>query len=303
MLSLAYFHIQTLWLFTFNEYQTIILPWTACGFFGALSGGALTTNESPDFWVIFNRLPLVFLWMWAHTLVFMVSNQRLPQSVVEDGINKTWRPLPSGRVSGVQARRLLLGLVPATMALSRLLGGEQFSALSLLLTWLYNDLEGADDGYIVRNLINALGLICWSAGATLVACGKDSCQLNPMGYQWLRIKTAIIFTTLQVQDLRDQKGDLARGRKTAPIVLGDGVTRWTIAIPVGIWSLICPYLWDLGPYGYTVPAILGGAIIVRVLRWRTVKADHLTWRLWGAWIVSLLVLPLWKDTTVFNQLF
>lgn len=303
MLSLAIFNLRTLWLFTVKEHHTIVLPWTACGLFGALSGGALTTNQSPDFWVIFNRLPLVLLWIWVHVLVFTVANQRLPNSVVEDSINKSWRPLPSGRITGVQARRLLLGLVPVTMALARLLGAGEFSLLSLILTWLYNDLEGADENYIIRNLINTLGLICWSAGTTMVACGKDSCQLNAMGYYWLKIEAAIVFTTLQVQDLRDQKGDQARGRRTAPIVLGDVVTRWTIAIPVGIWSLFCPYLWDLGFYGFIVPAVLGGALSLRVLRWRTVEADQLTWRIWGLWIGSLFILPLWKNPTVLNQLF
>lgn len=303
MLSLAIFHLRTLWLFTVSEHLTIVLPWTAFGLFGALSGGALTTNQSPDFWVIFNRLPLVLFWMWAHILVFTVANQRLPDSVGEDSINKMWRPLPSGRITGVQARRLLLGLVPAMMALTRLLGAGEFSLLSLLLTWLYNDLEGSSESYIIRNLLNALGLTCWSAGTTIVACGKDSCQLNAMGYYWLKIEAAIVFTTLQVQDLRDQKGDRARGRRTAPIILGDVVTRWTIAIPVGMWSLFCPYLWNLGFYGFIVPAVLGGTLSVRVLRWRTVEADKLTWTIWGLWIGSLSILPLWKNPTVLNQLF
>lgn len=240
--------------------------------------------------------------MWWHVLVFTVANQRLHNSVLEDSINKAWRPLPSGRITGVQARRLLLGIVPATFVLTHVLGAEEFSLLSLLLTWLYNDLEGADENYIIRNLINSLGLVCWSAGTTMVACGKNQHQLNAMGYYWLKIEAAIVFTTLQVQDLRDQKGDQARGRRTAPIVLGDDVTRWTIAIPVLFWSLFCPYLWDLGFYCFIVPAALGGALSLRVLRWRTVEADQLTWSIWGLWIGSLFILPLCKNPTVLNQL-
>ncbi|MCJ1464892.1 hypothetical protein MMC07_003507 [Pseudocyphellaria aurata] len=234
--SMTIFHLCTLWLFTVSEHQTIVFPWTAFGLFGALSGWALTTNQTPDFWVIMARLPSALLWMWWHILVFTVANQRLPSSVIEDSINKAWRPLPSGRITGVQARRLLLVIVPATFVLTDFLGAAEFSRLSLLLTWLYNDLEGADENYIIRNLINSLGLVCWSAGTTMVACGKDQHQLNAMGYHWLKIEAAIVFTTLQVQDLRDQKGDRARGRRTAPIALGDVVTRWTIAVPVLCWS-------------------------------------------------------------------
>ena len=300
--SLIIFHLRTLWLFTTSEHETIVYPWTAFGLFGALSGWALTTNQFPDFWAIFGRLPSALLWMWWHILVFTVSNQRLPSSVLEDSINKAWRPLPSGRITGVQARRLLLAIVPATFVLTHFLGAGDFSLMSLLLTWLYNDLEGADDHYVIRNLINALGLVCWSAGTTIVACGKDQHQLNPMGYYWLKIEAAIVFTTLQVQDLRDQEGDQVRGRRTAPIVLGDVTTRWTIAIPVLFWSFFCPFLWDLGIYGFIVPAVLGGCLSFRVLRWRTVEADQLTWKLWGLWIGSLFVLPLCKNPTALAQL-
>lgn len=302
VLSLAIFHLRTLWLFTISEHQTIVYPWTAFGIFGALSGWALTTNQSPDFWAIIARLPSALLWMWWHILVFTVANQRLPNSVLEDSVNKAWRPLPSGRITGVQARRLLLGIVPATFLLTYVLGAGDFSLMSLLLTWLYNDLEGADENYVIRNLINSLGLVCWSAGTTMVACGKDQHQLNAMGYYWLKIEAAIVFTTLQVQDLRDQKGDQARGRRTAPIVLGDVVTRWTIAIPVLFWSLFCPFLWGLGIYGFIVPAVLGGSLSLRVLRWRSVEADQLTWNLWGLWIGSLFILPLCRNPSVLNQL-
>lgn len=301
LFSSTVFHLRTLWLFTVSEHQTIVYPWTAFGLFGALSGFALTTNQSPDFWAITARLPSTLLWMWCHILVFTVANQRLPNSVIEDSINKAWRPLPSGRITSAQARRLLLGIVPATLVLTHFLGGAEFSRWSLLLTWLYNDLEGADENYIIRNLINSMGLVCWSAGTTMVACGKDQYQLNAMGYYWLKIEAAIVFTTLQVQDLRDQIGDQARGRRTAPIALGDVFTRWTIAIPVSFWSLFCPYLWGLGFYGFILPALLGGALSLRVLRWRTVEADNLTWRIWGLWVGSLFVLPLCKNPTVLNQ--
>lgn len=296
------FHLRTLWLFTVSEHQTIVYPWTAFGLFGALSGWALTTNQYPDFWAIIGRLPSALLWMWWHILVFTVANQRLPSSVVEDSINKGWRPLPSGRITVVQARRLLLGLVPATFVLTHFLGAKEFSLLSLLLTWLYNDLGGADENYLIRNLINSVGLVCGSAGTTIVACGKDEHQLNAMGYYWLKVEAAIVFTTLQVQDLRDQKGDQARGRRTAPILLGDVVTRWTISIPVLFWSLFCPYLWDLGFYGFIAPVALGGALSLRVLRWRTVEADQLTWRIWGLWTCSLFILPLCRNPTVLDQL-
>jgi hypothetical protein len=36
---------------------------------------------------------------------------------------------------------------------------------------------------------------------------------------------SVILTTMRVKDLKDQAGDLTRGRKTVPLVLGDEVSR------------------------------------------------------------------------------
>lgn len=70
-----------------------------------------------------------------------------------------------------------------------------------VLTWMYNDLGGADESYIVRNFINALGFVCYSSGATRVACGYGHCFLNDEAYQWLAIIGGIVFSTLQAQDM------------------------------------------------------------------------------------------------------
>jgi len=240
--------------------------------------------------------------MWMNILAFTVANQRLPNSVIEDSVNKAWRPLPSGRITQVQARRLLLAILPVTFFLNMSLGGLEVTLTALVLTWMYNDLGGADENYIIRNLINACGLVSWSAGTTLVACGKGRHTLNTMGYTWLAIEAAIIFTTLHVQDLRDQEGDIARDRKTAPIVWGDAFTRWTIAIPVMSWTFLCPLIWNLGVAGFLVPLIPGGILALRVMFLRTVEADKITWKLWGIWIASLFILPLISNPSVFYSL-
>ena len=69
------------------------------------------------------------------------------------------------------------------------------------LEYMYNDLGGADENFVVRNLINAAGFICYSAGATRVACGHDRHFLNEKAYQWLAIIGGIVFSTLQMQDM------------------------------------------------------------------------------------------------------
>jgi hypothetical protein len=58
------------------------------------------------------------------------------------------------------------------------LGGMTETLAMVGLTWMYNDLEGADENYIVRNIINAFGFVCYSSGATIVAAGYGEYDLN-----------------------------------------------------------------------------------------------------------------------------
>lgn len=104
---------------------------------------------------------------------------------------------------------------------------------------------------------------------------------------------AIILTTVQIQDLEDVDGDKARGRRTGPLVLGDRLCRWTIAILVPIWTLYASFFWGVWDWhlmmGYT---ILGGYVAWRVLNKTEVGHDKVTFRIWNVWLVSLYVLPL-----------
>ncbi len=291
------YHLRTLWLTTCNDLKSIVIPETAFGIFSALSGPVLTTNQAPDLLAILKRLPLVTLWCWANVLIFDLANQRLTGSVLEDSINKPWRPLPSGRITALQAKRLLLAVLPVGFVLTLYIGGMEETVAMMALTWMYNDLGGADESYFVRNLINAFGFMCYSSGATLVASGHGQHTLNREAYHWLAMVGAIVLTTLQMQDMSDQEGDQARGRGTIPLVLGDWAARWSIAIPVSFWSLACPLFWKLHPIAFILPLILGGLVAIRILLLRTVDDDKLTWKLWNVWISCLYLLPLIKYHT------
>ena len=134
-------------------------------------------------------------------LIFDLANQRLPNSIIEDSVNKAWRPIPAGRLSAAQARRLLLGNIPIVFFVTFYIGGMEETVAMFVLTWMYNDLGGADESYVVRNFINCLGFVCYSSGATRVACGYGQFSLNDEAYQWLSIIGGIVFTTLQAQDM------------------------------------------------------------------------------------------------------
>ena len=192
---------HTIWLVTRNDLKSIVFPETAFGICSALSGPMLTSNSSPDAICILKRVPQVILWNWINVLIFDLANQRLPNSIIEDSVNKPWRPIPSGRLSACQARRLLLAILPISVIITFYIGGMEETIVMNTLEYMYNDLGGADENFVVRNLINAAGFICYSAGATRVAYGHDQYSLNDKGYQWLAIIGGIIFSTLQMQDM------------------------------------------------------------------------------------------------------
>lgn len=293
MQSILY-DLHTIWLVTRNDLKSIVFPETAFGICSALSGPVLTSNNSPNAISILKRAPLVVLWTWINVLIFDLANQRLPNSIIEDSINKAWRPIPSGRLSACQARRLLLLVLPIAILVTFYIGGMEETIVMNTLEYMYNDLGGADENFVVRNLINAAGFICYSAGATRVALGHGQWSLNDRAYQWLGIIGGIVFSTLQMQDMADQEGDRARDRGTLPLVLGDWIARWTIAVPVIFWSFACPAFWELDGYGWIMPAILGSMVALRVLSFRNVVSDKTTWYVWNLWITSIYLLPLVK---------
>ena len=275
-----------------------MLPWTAAGIVNALSGPTLTTNEYPHSLTIVSRLPHSLLWMWLNILAFAIANQRSRSSISEDFINKPWRPIPSGRITGFQARNLLLGVVPLILFITACLGAGSTSALALVLNWMYNDLGGSDIHYTVRNLLNALAMIVASTGTTQVAMynhSNNDYKFTATGYQWLIVQAAIVFTTLQIQDLRDQDGDRNRGRNTAPVVIGDNLTRWTIIGPVIFWSIFCPQFWAVNLLGHSFVLVLGGTLSTRVFLFRSTNADQVSWKIWGVWTFIIFMLPLYKQ--------
>ena len=288
-----------MWLFTQSDLKTVVYPETAFGIVSALSGGLLTTCANPNLLVVLGRLPQVLLWIWLHLLVEVLANQRLPDSILEDSINKPWRPMPAQRLSLEEARRLLLWITPLVALSTLYLGGTRESMALIIFTWLYNDLGGADENYIVRNLLNACGLMCFSAGATTVAAGYGSYELNEKAYIWLGIMGGVILSTVHTQDMADMEGDAARGRKTIPLVHGEWIARWSIAIAVTAWSLICPAFWQLSLLSYAPSILVGGVLALRILLFRSVTADKMTWKVWCVWSLILYLLPIFKDHSVF----
>lgn len=284
--------LYTIWLFTLSDMKTFVFPQTVFGILSALAGPLLTTNHTPSLELILKRVPLVLLWTWLNTLVFDLANQRRPESVLEDKLNKAWRPLPAGRISEDQTRRLLFVAIPLTLALIHFcIRATEETAILFCLTWMYNDLGGSDDSFIVRNLVIAVAYTFYGSGALRVACQPPQCELNDNATSWLFIIGCIIFTTMHVQDLKDMAGDRARDRKTAPLVIGETCTRYCIAATILFWSVVCPWYWQTGLGLWAALVSFGLLVASRAVLLRYQAADVTTWKLWSYWLVSVYALP------------
>jgi 1,4-dihydroxy-2-naphthoate octaprenyltransferase len=117
----------------------------------------------------------------------------------------------------------------------------------------------------------------------------------PWSVWWLVFLAMAIMLVVPLQDLRDVAGDRARGRVTLPIGLGEQVARryligGFLALPVALALLVA--------HVSSSPVIVGSqtalcaawcwTIAVRIGRYRTPRADHLTYLLFPAWYCCAL---------------
>lgn len=160
--------MYSLWLFTYSDLKTIVGPTTAFGIFNSLQA---STFNLPCLHcsTVFERLPLVVLWTWINLLPFTIDNQRQPEVIREDSVNKSWRRMPSQRMTRCQAKVWMLGIYPLAIIASVYVGGLRQCLCLLCLGFWYNDLRGADHSAVIRNLINSWGFLCYVSGALEVA--------------------------------------------------------------------------------------------------------------------------------------
>ncbi len=279
----------TMFLFTFSDLKTIVFPETVFAVFTSHSSSLLLSGDLRSPSATLSRLPLVILWLWINLLPFAIDNQRQPLAIEEDRKNKPWRPLPSGFITRKAARRTMLTTYSIAFLISIYLGTIQQCITLMALGFVYNDLGGADRSCVIRNLVNAAGFTCFASGATVIASYPSS--WTHVSSEWFALIFMTIFSTVQAQDMPDQQGDLARGRKTLPLVIGDRNARWTICIGVLFWSFVAPAFWELGFRGYALPVILGSILSTRVLLKTSTTEDKRTFLIWNIWMVTLYMLP------------
>ncbi|PSN61886.1 hypothetical protein BS50DRAFT_603986 [Corynespora cassiicola Philippines] len=291
------YHAYTIWLFTRSDLKTIVVPKSIFGIMGALPGSPLTGQvmqggRVTTAWSVVSRIPLVVFWVWIVLLPFNIDNQRRPAAVEEDAANRPWRPLPAQRMSPKQAARLEMVLHSVAVAYSWRVGGLRQSLTGMVLGWVYNGLGGADRSCVAKNAVNALGYVTFSMGAVSVAARAEPSEC---GVRWFWLVGAVVFSTVQMQDLPDMEGDALRRRRTVPLVIGPDACRWSVGLLVPFWTAAATLFWGVWG-GWPLPglacAFLAVAVSWRVLTKRHRAGDQATFRLWNLWMVSLYLLPL-----------
>lgn len=328
--------IYNLYLITIDDSPTFVVPNTVFGMAAASTCSLLLlpsgTQKAP-----LSSLPwLEYLFTlgktlsfnWTNLLLFDLANQR--NAGAEDKLNKPWRPIPSGRISGAQMRHWLLAALPLILAFNYWgLDTGLESCMLAVLTWMYNDLGAGDENWVIRNGVIAAAFGVYNLGSMRVAAstaarlslapaarsapaplqqnhlidymmrgsavGGDSpttsAHISTLGYAWAAAISGVILTTMHIQDLKDVVGDRARGRKTAPITLGRYLTSLTIAVPVLLWSVICAWLWVSSVPMAAATLALGAIVAIRCLIFEDKKKDRRTWQLWCLWTAVLYLLP------------
>ena len=207
ILTRILFTLRMIWEFTESNFNTFVLPNSAFGLFGAVaesllaeepgSASFITGGSRPDLIEILWRAPVIVAFNWYSVLIFDLSNQRSPESVQEDLVNKPWRPIPTGKVTPEQTRKALLVAIPAVIAANYALGVWKEGVFILVLTWFYNDLRGCDEVY--RDVILAFAFGFYNSGSLQLAFGGYSgATMSMQAYIWTAIISGMILTTMQV---------------------------------------------------------------------------------------------------------
>lgn len=293
--------IHIIWDFSVSDLITFVVPNTVFGVLAALAANPLVNSDpSPSVSAVLQNLMAVIIFNWWHTFIFNLSNQWSPESVAEDRINKPGRPIPNGRITSDQTRRTILAIIPLSLCLNYYLNVWVQGISIHLITWLYNELGGSDEAFYIRDFYIAAAFAMHNSGSLKIAAGcypvgayKDSCDLNRSGFIWTGIISAVIFTTMQVQDLKDQEGDRLRERKTVVLLLGEHVSRSSIAFFIIFWSLVCGYFWGSRPWNVALPLLPALLVARKVMKMGCSQVeDRKTWQLWCLWLMFLYALPL-----------
>ncbi|KAF8992250.1 UbiA prenyltransferase family-domain-containing protein [Cyathus striatus] len=247
--------------FSWRDWSVTIIPGTIFAV-GAISGLPIP--------VIINNYLILIWWIMHFIYFFNLSNQIT--GVVEDGINKKDRPIPSGKVTLAGAKTRWMIVLASYLAISIYEPNVFLETIVWIFTTVFLSLTPGGHHWIGKNNI-AITLGTW---ALLNASWKLFAPHNPESQLWVYGVAAWNGPMMNIQDLRDIEGDIACGRKTMSILFGDWETRLIISFvftPLSLYFLHLAHIMDVAPWTITM---MHGLIVYRVLQVRGSHYDHKT---------------------------
>lgn len=135
--------------------------------------------------------------------------------VQEDKINKPDRPIAAGATTLQAARIRWAVLTILYLAYGCYLHVGVWSAMWVAISFAHNFLSFGDFGP-TKDMCIGLGCVAQLTAAWLIGGAPYE-----VGWNWIKIIALYTLFPIPLQDLRDVPGDLAVGRRTTPILMGD----------------------------------------------------------------------------------
>ena len=212
-------------------------------------------------------------------------------------VNRPWRPIPSGRISRVDACLLRIFLVPICLLASIFYGWDVFlTSAGLTMTMVVYDELNLAGHWIGKNACNVFGYLTFEIGATkvmgiiiyiprpafhhLISVTGRATQLDIVALRAMAFSTGVIFTTIQAQDFSDIEGDLKLGRITLPIY-APSFSRVLTLFAMVAWSAILGTYWLLGPVTLGAFCCLGTFVGWRYYSLRASQDDSKSYMLFN----------------------
>ncbi len=161
-----------MWGFIESDFFTFAVPNTIFGLVSALASSQLLEGPQPLLVDVLRRGPSVLLFNFYNLLIFDIANQRSPEFIEEDRVNKPWRPIPSGQITSEQTRKAVLFIAPAALGLNYILGVWNAGLLVQVLSYYYNDLKGGSG--LLRDVIIAISYGLANRTSLQLAIGPEN---------------------------------------------------------------------------------------------------------------------------------
>lgn len=224
-------------------------------------------------------LPKTFLLGLLYLYSFVVGNQIC--GVQEDQINKPDRPIASGATT-LQAARIRWAVLTALYFFyGCYLGVGIWSAMWIAIAFAHNFLYFGDFGP-TKDMCIGLGCVAQLTAAWLIGGSPYD-----VGWDWIKIIALYTLFPIPLQDLRDVPGDLAAGRLTTPILMGDLPCRIYISLGVFVSQFaliryrILEHRLDWSTIALSsIIGLLSLTVIFRLFAFRNVKSDQFSYRLY-----------------------